>query len=201
MILRSSIPSPFGRKVKMAAKYLGLYDGLTIETADTNNPTDSLRDQNPLGKIPVLILDDGQKIFDSRVICDYLDTLANGKTLHPATGDARWQALTLQALGDGIVDAAILQVYEKRMRPDDKRHQDWVDYQADKVTRSLTWLADNPPSLTGDLTIGHFAVACALGYLDFRFDGAWRAGYPALVTWLDDFRARVPAFDATVPQV
>lgn len=197
MILRSSGPSPFGRKVKMVAKILGIYDRLTVEMSNTNDPQDTLRQQNPLGKIPILILDDGRKIFDSRVICEYLDAQVDGITLHPTESDARWEALTLQALGDGIVDASILQVYENRMRPEDKRHEDWLSYQADKVKRSLDQLAQTPPSLEGDLTIGHVAIACALGYLDLRFEGKWRASYPALVAWLDAFRARVPAFDAT----
>ncbi len=197
MILRSSGPSPFGRKVKMVAKILGIYDRLTVEMSNTNDPQDTLRQQNPLGKIPILILEDGRKIFDSRVICEYLDAQVDGITLHPTESDARWEALTLQALGDGIVDAAILQVYENRMRPEDKRHDDWLSYQADKVKRSLDQLAQTPPSLEGDLTIGHVAIACALGYLDLRFEGKWRASYPALVAWLDAFRARVPAFDAT----
>jgi len=197
MILRSSGPSPFGRKVKMVAKILGIYDRLTVEMSNTNDPQDTLRQQNPLGKIPILILEDGRKIFDSRVICEYLDAQVDGITLHPTESDARWEALTLQALGDGIVDASILQVYENRMRPEDKRHDDWLSYQADKVKRSLDQLAQTPPSLEGDLTIGHVAIACALGYLDLRFEGKWRASYPALVAWLDAFRARVPAFDAT----
>lgn len=198
MILRSSDPSPFGRKVKIVAKILGIYDQLTIELANTNDPADSLRAQNPLGKIPILILDDGRKIFDSRVICEYLDAQVDGVTLHPTEGDARWEALTLQALGDGIVDAAILQVYENRMRPEEKRHADWLSYQSDKVKRALDQLEASPPSLAGNLTIGHVAIACALGYLDLRFDGKWRETYAALVTWLDAFRTRVPAFDATI---
>lgn len=197
MILRSSAPSPFGRKVKIAAKILGVYDLLTVEMSNTNDPADTLRQQNPLGKIPILILDDGRKIFDSRVICEYLDAQADGVSLHPTESDARWEALTLQALGDGIVDASILQVYEARMRPEDKRHDDWLSYQSDKVKRSLDHLSANTPSLEGDLTIGHVAIACALGYLDLRFDGKWRETYPTLVSWLDAFRARVPAFDET----
>ncbi len=197
MILRSSDPSPFGRKVKIVAKMLGIFDQLTVEMSNTNDPADSLRTQNPLGKIPILILDGGRKIFDSRVICEYLDAQVDGISLHPTEGDARWEALTLQALGDGIVDASILQVYEVRMRPEEKRHADWLSYQSDKVKRALDQISATPPSLEGDLTIGHVAIACALGYLDLRFDGAWRATYPTLVDWLDAFRARVPAFDAT----
>jgi glutathione S-transferase len=197
MILRSSGPSPFGRKVKIVAKMLGIYDQLTVEMSNTNDPADTLRQQNPLGKIPILILDDGRKIFDSRVICEYLDAQVDGTTLHPTESDARWEALTLQALGDGIVDASILQVYETRMRPEDKRHDEWLSYQADKVKRSLDQLSAHAPSLEGDLTIGHVAIACALGYLDLRFDGKWRESYPTLVSWLDQFDARVPAFEST----
>ena len=197
MILRSSDPSPFGRKVKIVAKMLGIYDQLTVELSNTNDPADTLRQQNPLGKIPILILDDGRKIFDSRVICEYLDAQVDGVSLHPTASDARWEALTLQALGDGIIDASILQVYETRMRPEEKRHADWLSYQSDKVKRSLDQLKDDAPSLDGDLTIGHVAIVCALGYLDLRFEGKWRDSYPTLVTWLDAFRARVPAFDAT----
>ncbi|GAA0630575.1 glutathione S-transferase family protein [Thalassospira tepidiphila] len=197
MILRSSGPSPFGRKVKIVAKMLGIYDQLTVEDSNTNDPADTLRQQNPLGKIPILILEDGRKIFDSRVICEYLDAQVDGTSLHPTESDARWDALTLQALGDGIVDASILQVYESRMRPEEKRHGDWLSYQADKVKRSLDHLSANAPSLEGDLTIGHVAIACALGYLDLRFEGKWRESYPALVTWLETFDARVPAFEST----
>lgn len=197
MILRSSDPSPFGRKVKIVAKVLGLYDQLSVEMSNTNDPQDSLRKQNPLGKIPILILDDGRKIFDSRVICEYLDAQVDGVTVHPTESDARWDALTLQALGDGIVDASILQVYETRMRTEDKRDDGWLSYQADKVKRALDQLEANPPAFGTDLHIGHIAIACALGYLDLRFDGKWRQTYGNLVKWLDEFRTRVPAFDAT----
>ncbi|WP_022731726.1 MULTISPECIES: glutathione S-transferase family protein [Thalassospira] len=197
MILRSSDPSPFGRKVKIVAKMLGVYDQLSVELSNTNDPADSLRTQNPLGKIPILILDDGRKIFDSRVICEYLDAQADGVTLHPTESDARWDALTLQALGDGIIDASILQVYETRMRTEDKRDDGWMSYQADKVKRALDQIDANPPAFGADLHIGHVGIACALGYLDLRFDGKWRQTYGNLVTWLDEFRSRVPAFDAT----
>lgn len=200
MIVRSSDASPFGRKVKIAAKLLGLYNRITVEPSVTNDPADTLRQQNPLGKIPVLILDDGRKIYDSRVICEYLDANADGRSLHPASSTARWEALTLQALADGIVDASILQVYEYRMRPEEKRHPDWVAYQADKVKRALDHLAENVPDLAGGIHIGHVALACALGYLDLRFEGTWRAEYPMLEDWLNGFREKVPAFDATAPQ-
>lgn len=200
-ILRSSPPSPFGRKVKIAAAVLGLSDRFTVEMTDTKDPHDTIRKQNPLGKIPALVLDDGRVLFDSSVIVDYLDHLAGGGKIIPA-GSARHDVLRLQALADGIMDAALLQVYETRFRPEDKRHPEWLAYQADKVARGLASLeADLPAPVTPDATpnVGQIAVACMLGYLDLRFDGAWRASHPKLVDWLAAFEMAVPAFDTTRP--
>lgn len=196
LVLRSSPASPFGRKVKMAAAELGLSDRIEIVVADTNDPAEPLRQQNPLGKIPTLILETGETLFDSRVIVDYLDHLAGGGILIPA-GEERFAQLRLQALADGICDAALLQVYEGRFRPPEQRNGDWVEMQAGKVTRGLTALEALPPVETDKPRIGEIALACALGYLDLRFAGEWRAAYPALVAWLDRFAARVPAFEAT----
>jgi glutathione S-transferase len=111
MILRSSPASPFGRKVKMAAIVLGLMDKIEIVVANTLDPDDAIRKQNPLGKIPALTLDDGTTLYDSRVIVEYLDVQAGGGKIIPASGKDRFDALTLQALADGIMDAAILQIY------------------------------------------------------------------------------------------
>lgn len=198
-VLRSSPPSPFGRKIKIAAKLLGLMDKITIEVADTANPDDSLRAQNPLGKIPALVLDDGSVLYDSRVITEYLDFMAGGNRLLPE-GEARFPVLRLQALADGIVDASILQVYELRFKPEEYRFPDWMTYQKAKVTRGLDWLeANTPAALTSaaDADAGTIALACALGYLDLRFASAWREGRPNLVAWLDSFDAAVPAFGET----
>ncbi len=182
----------------MSALILGLMDKIEVKRASTMDPEDSLRQENPLGKIPVLILDDGARIYDSRVICEHLDTLAGGGKLFP-TGAARWPALTLQALADGMTDAAILEVYESRYRPEEKRHPDWVDHQREKVRRGLTWLEANAPDTHAQPDIGDIALACALSYLDFRFEGNWRDGHPKLVAWLDGFAQRVPAFGETTP--
>lgn len=198
MILRSSPASPFGRKCKMSAYVLGLMDKIEITRADPQNPEDSIRQENPLGKLPTLILDDDSSLYDSRVICEYLDSLAGGGKLFPA-GDALWPALRLQALGDGILDASILQVYENRLRPEEKRHQDWVDYQKGKVERGVIWLEANTPQTGADPHIGDITLACVLGYLDFRFEGAWREGSPNLVGWLDRFADAIPAFAETKP--
>lgn len=198
MILRSSPPSPFGRQVKLAAKHLGLMDQVTVEVADTTNPEDSLRGQNPLGKIPVLVTSEGVALYDSRVILDYLDHIAGGEKIIP-TGDVKFSAYTMQSLANGISDAALIQVYENRFRPEELRSQDWMDYQADKVKRGMDVLEASPPPLAGagDIHIGHIALACALGYLDLRFNGNWRTTFPNLVAWLDSFSALVPGFNET----
>jgi glutathione S-transferase len=199
MILRSTPASPFGRKVRIAASVLGLEPEITIEAADTNDPGDSLRRQNPLGKIPSLLDENGNAYFDSRVILDYLDYRAGGGRIVPADPAARFAALRLQALADGMMDASILTVYEARWRPAEKHDAKWLDHQAGKVARGLAALDQAPPAASATPTVGDIALACALGYRDFRFNGAWRSDHPRLVAWLDDFAARVPAFAATKP--
>ena len=197
-ILRSAAPSPFARKVRLAIKILGLEDEFTMEAADPLDPTDSLRQQNPLGKLPVLVFDDGATLFDSRVILEYLDRRAGGGRIMP-DGDARFEALRLQAMADGIMDAAILQIYEGRYRPEDKHHQPWLDLQRAKVDRALAALEEDVPGLGNPPHVGEITLACALGYLDFRFAGYWRSNHPALVAWLERFAEAVPAFAETAP--
>ena len=196
MILRSAPTSPFGRKVKIAAAILGLSKRIEIVAADTNTD-DVLRAQNPLGKIPTLVLDDGQTLFDSRVILEYLDHLAGGGKIIPQDADARFQALRLQALADGVMDASILRVYEARFRPEPIRHQPWLDYQAEKVARAFAVLEKEPQALAPMPHVGQIALACALGYQDLRFKSEWRATHPQLVQWLDRFAAQIPSFAAT----
>jgi len=199
MKLRSSPFSPFGRKVAMAARILGLNDRIEVAKADTTDPNDPLRIDNPLGKLPVLVLDDGFSIYDSRVIVDYLDHLAGGGALIPH-GEARFPVLRMQALADGILDAAILQVYENRFRSEERREPGWLSYQAEKVKRALGFLEGHAlPAISAKPDVGAIALASALGYLDLRFDGAWRKDCPKLVAWLNDFAAHVPAFDLTRP--
>lgn len=196
LVLRSSPASPFGRKVKLAASLLDLSDRIQIVEADTMNPEDSIRQQNPLGKIPALVLENGEALYDSRVIVEYLDHLAGGSRLYPA-GLERFTALRQQALADGIMDAALLQVYEGRFRATDKHEPKWVGHQAEKVKRGLDYAEAHLSTPTSSLNVGHIALACALGYLDLRFAGSWRKDYPKLVAWLADFEARVPAFAKT----
>jgi glutathione S-transferase len=195
LVLRSSPASPFGRKVRIAAALIGLSDRIEVVAADTNDPGDSLRGQNPLGKIPTLITEDGAALYDSSVIVEYLDWLAGGGKIIPASPERRFKALTLQSLSDGIMDAALLQVYETRFRDSAQYVAKWLDHQAGKVARGLAMLEAAPPA--GPRDIGAVALACALGYLDLRFAGRWRADYLRLVAWLDGFSADVPAFEET----
>jgi len=197
MILRSSPPSPFGRKVKLALGILGLEKDVTIEKTDTTDPGDAIRKQNPLGKIPALIIEDGSVLYDSPVILEYLDHRAGGGKIVPAEPNARFKSLTLQALCDGILDAGILLVYEGRWRPPEMAVAKWLDHQTGKVTRALAALEANTPALTATPCVGQITLACALGYGDLRFGGKWRESHPKLVKWLDAFAAKVPAFEAT----
>jgi glutathione S-transferase len=197
MVLRSSPASPFGRKVRIAISLLGLDDRIEVRATDLNDPADTIRVQNPLGKIPVLMLDDGTAYYDSRVILDYLDHLAGGGRIVPRPAPARFAALRLQALCDGILDACVLLVYEDRYRPADKQVQAWIDRQAGKVARGLAALEAAPPALDGTPHVGQIALACLLGYRDLRFGGTWRKDHPRLLEWHDEFAAGVPAFAAT----
>ncbi len=194
MILRSAAASPFARKVRIVADILGLSSQIAIVDADTASPIDSLRRENPLGKIPTLILDDAQTLFDSSVIVAYLDHLAGGGLI-PVDPARRFPALKLEALADGICEAAVLLVYESRWRDPAMQEPRWIDHQGGKIARSLDLLEAELPE--ADLDVGHVALACALGYLDLRFAGEWRATHPRLVAWLDGFATRVPAFEAT----
>src|SRR5262249_27076027 len=148
LTLRSSPASPFVRKIRIAANVLGLDRDIAIEPADTMSPNDSVRRQNPLGKIPALVLEDGTVLFDSRVILEYLDHRAGGGRIVPNDAGARFAALRLQALADGLMDASILLIYEGRWRPAERHEPKWVDHQAGKVARTLAALEAAPPALT-----------------------------------------------------
>ena len=200
MILRSSPSSPFGRKVRIAVSLLGFDGDVKIEPADTTDVNDSVRAQNPLGKIPVLIAEDGIAYYNSRVILDYLDDRSGGGKIVPREPKARLAALRLQALCDGMLDASILTIYETRWRKADAHEPKWLEHQAGKVARGLAALEAAPPALDAGLpNVGQITLACVLGYRDFRFGGGWRSDHPRLVAWLDDFAAQVPAYAATKP--
>jgi glutathione S-transferase len=199
MILRSSPLSPFGRKVKIAASMIGVRDKIEMVFADTSDPTEILREQNPLGKIPVLILEDNTALYDSRVILEYLDWLGGGDVLIPADPKQRFQVLTEAARADGLTDAALLLVYENRYREPEHRVAKWTDHQHGKIERALASFVGAPP--TGKRNVAHIGLACALGYLDFRFDGCWRETHKNLVDWLAVFEAEIPAFGETRPNI
>ena len=201
MKLLSSPLSPYGRKVKMTLLIKGLTDKVEIVAADTN-PGDNveINSTNPLGKIPALIVDGKTAIFDSHVICEYLDSLAPSPVLFPKSGPERWKTLVLGSLADGILDAALLLVYEKRFRPEEKWHAPWQQRQQAKIDRALDQLEKSPPAWSGSPDYGHLTLACGLGYLDFRHEGKWRAGHPKLVAWLDQYAKAVPAFEETKPK-
>jgi len=151
---------------------------------------------NPLGKVPTFFTDDGQVLYDSRVICEYLNDLARG-SLFPTSGRARWEALTLQSLGDGMLDAALLARYEDVARPEPLRWPDWRATQLDKLETSLAALEAAPQTMNGRVDIGSISVGCALWYLDLRFaDIEWRSRYPQVADWYARFAQR-PAMAAT----
>jgi glutathione S-transferase len=197
-ILRMAGPSPFARKVRIAASVLGLDGDMTLDPSNTMDESDSIRAQNPLGKIPALILDDGRVLYDSRVIVEYLDAMAGGGKLIPTNIDARMETLRLQSLADGIADAAVLIVYESRYRPDQEPFEPWLAHQRGKIERALSALEAAPPPID-PLYVGAIAVACALGYLDFRKQVDWRSLNPGLISWADDFAAAVPSHFETRP--
>ena len=200
MQLRSSPSSPFGRKVKMATYILGLDDQVTPVLTDTLDPNDSICEVNPLGKIPALE-DDGTTYYDSRVIMEYLDAKAGGGKIIPKSGPARFEALTRAALMDGILDAAILVIYERRMRPEDKYVESVVERQRGKIIRGLEVIAAQNPSYGNGAMpdIGEIGLACVLDYLDFRKQVNWRDHAPNLASWLADFAAAVPGYDESMP--
>ena len=200
--LLSNPLSPYGRKVKMALLMKGLAKEIEIVAVDTN-PGDNveINSTNPLGKIPALMVDGKAPIFDSHVICEYLDSLSAAPVLFPKSGPERWKTLVLASLADGILDAALLLVYEKRFRPAEKWHAPWQQRQQAKIDRAIDALEKSPPAWGASPDYGHLTLAAALGYLDFRHEGKWRAGHPQLVAWLDRFAKEVPAFEATRPKV
>jgi glutathione S-transferase len=199
LIIRTGMGSPFGRKARIAVSVLGLDGKVKIESASSQDAGDPLREQNPLGKVPVLITEDGAALFDSPVILEYLDALAGGGKILPRDGKARFDALRLQALADGILDASVLLVYEGRYRPAEMKVQKWVDLQAGKVERALAALEAQTPGLGSPPNVGEITAACALGYRDFRFGEGWRKQHPKMAAWLADFAAQVPSFEATKP--
>lgn len=200
MKLAYSPTSPYVRKVMVLLHETGQLDDVTLETMSTTpvGPDAALLPKNPLGKVPALERPDGPALYDSRVICAYLDDRAGGKFY--GSGARHWDTLTLEATADGILDAALLMVYETRIRPENARMAEWVEGQWGKVDRALSALNNRWMShLRGPLDMGQIAVGCALGYVEFRHGARdWRRGRDALSDWFDAFDSR-PAMRATRP--
>lgn len=194
MILYSAPASPFVRKVRVAALELGI--ALDVQTITAASP--QVTAANPLAKIPTLVLESGEALFDSPVICDFLNALGQGDLL-AASGPARWAALRLEALADGICDAAVWRRGESARATGDQ-HADAISKQTALMRRALDHLESAPPSSSA-FGIGEIAAACALGYLDFRFaPEPWRDGRPKLAAWFAA-AGRRPSMTATAPDV
>jgi glutathione S-transferase len=193
--------SPFVRKARVVALELGIADRIDLVEVSTTAvaPDPALATANPLRKIPALVLDDGTVLFDSIVICEYLDATYGNNRLVPAAGPGRWLEKRTEAAAHGVMDAAVLIRYEQALRPPDKQWQDWIDGQVAKVTGGLDVLDQAAAGFDEAPTIGQIAAACALGYLDFRFgDLAWRDGRAALANWYARFAER-PSMMASRP--
>jgi glutathione S-transferase len=201
LTLRHSPTSPYVRKVVVAAAERGLADRLSLRATNPWDPADDLPGDNPLGKVPALKLDDGTVLFDSPVIVRYLDTLHDRAPLFPQDGGRRWWVERMHALADGILDAAVTRLIENVRRPSELYWADWDARQKTKIDRALDDLALDVDRLAGDPPdIAAIAAACALGYLDFRFQAEdWRASRPDLAQWYASFADRA-SMQETVPK-
>ena len=188
--------SPYSAKVRMAARYAGFaFESVAIDT--TAEPA-QLISSNPLGKIPVLITDDGEAVFDSRAITQYVNRETRN-ALFPRNAAKRLEAERLEALADGICDCLLAHVYERRSRPEEKVHQDWLDKQWAKAVRALDTLNANPPKLPKKITAGQIALRACLGYVALRFPGKWERGRAKLVRWAKRFDEKFPELVEFVP--
>ena len=202
MKLFYSTASPYARKVVVAAREAGVIDQINIIATNASpiDPNDDIVAANPIGKIPTLVLDDGRAIFDSRVICEFIDSLGEKPTLFPVETNTRFAALTLQALGDGILDAALLSRYETFMRPPEFRWKKWTEGQQGKIINSLDFLEQNfSENFSSDINIGQITIACALSYIEYReIIEDWRQGRNKLSEWYAGISQR-ESMKATVP--
>ena len=188
--------SPYSSKVRMAAVYAGI--AIDLVPVKTEDKPAELISANPLGKIPVLVLEDGRSIHDSRAITQHLNRLSKN-TLFPRNPDKRLDAEVLEALADGICDCALSMVYERRTRPEAMVHQPWLDRQWAKITTALDLLNANPPKLPKKITAGQMALRATLGYLALRFAGKWEKGRGRLTRWAARFDDKFPQLKAAVP--
>ncbi len=183
--------SPYSNKVRMAAHYAGFSADSVLTDTGANPP--ELIANNPLGKIPTLILDDGRSVYDSRAIMHFIDRDTKGK-LYPKNAGKRTDVEILEALCDGVCDSLLAIVYEKRSHPPEKVHQPWIDRQWEKVERSLDHLNANLPKTGAKLHAGHFALAAMLRYIELRFSGEWQRGRAKLKNWPAKFEKHFPDY-------
>jgi len=196
MKLAYSPASPYVRKCMVAAIARGIEGQIELWTVPTVDP--SLVPVNPLSKVPSLVTGDGMSLYDSPVICEYLDSVGAAPGLFPAPGPARWNALRQQALGDGIMDATQPRRREVTL-PQDEGRIAYIEQQKLKVTRALDVLEAEAATLGMLTTIGEITIACALGYLDFRYPHEpWRPGHPKLEAWYVEVLT-LPAMMRTMP--
>jgi glutathione S-transferase len=192
--------SPFVRKCMVVAHELGIADRIEKlpSAAGPVKRDATILPKNPLGQVPTFLCDDGQVLYDSRVICEYLDATHSG-ALFPKSGTARWARLTELALADGMTAAALLARYETMLRPEPLRWNDWTEGQLAKVRTGLEWLETAAPSFGDRVDIGTIAFGCALGYMDFRFPSVdWRGDAPNTAKWFEVFNQRA-SMQATLP--
>ena len=188
--------SPYSAKVRMAAAYAGVpVDAVLVDTAQ--RPAELIK-ANPLGKIPVLLTDEGEAVFDSRAITQYLNRIS-GSALFPRSAAKRNEAERLEALADGICDCLLAHVYERRSRPEEMVHQPWLDKQWGKAMAALDHLIAAMPKLPRKPTAGHMALRATLGYLDLRFPGKWERGRTKLKRWAARFDEKFPELAAYLP--
>ena len=198
MKLIYSVPSPYARKARLALIEARLEGRVEIEAIDPWADPPGFRGDNPLGKVPTLIRDDGPPLFQSNAVCEYLNSIGDAQ-LYPTDGPKRWAALRQLALSDGILDASVTVRMELTFHEPDQISQKLVERQELSVAQALDALESEAPDLSGPVTIGQISVACALGYRDFRFaDVDWRAAHPQLAGWFMDFADR-PSMTATDP--
>lgn len=195
-VILYSPASPYSAKARMAAAWCGI--DVKARIVDTAAQPAELISANPLGKIPVLVTDEGEGIFDSRVITQHLNRVSGG-ALFPRKADRRLQAERLEALADGICDCLLAYVYEQRKRPAEKVHQPWLDAQWEKATRALDVIEAAPPKLGRKADGGQIALRATLGYLALRFEGRWERGRPKLKRWAKRFDERFPGLTALLP--
>ena len=196
MKLYYSPASPYVRKVRICAIARGIDSRIELVPCNPNSSPAALLANNPLSKVPTLVTDDGVALFDSPVICEYLDSLGDAPPMFPAAAAARWPALKLQAMGDGILDASVPRRWEM-LKPAEPGRTAWIARQKAAVDRTLDVLEADPPHRM--LDIGSITVACALGYLDFRFAAEeWRPEHPHLAAWLEAF-AENPGIAQSAP--